>query len=278
VSLGAILPWYGAKRALAAEIVQELGVHNRYWEPFCGSMAVLFAKPPSQFECVNDLHGDLINLARVIQDERLGPQLYRRLRRTWVSEELHAECCAALANGESDPLHRAFCFFVQSWMGLNGMVGKRRADTSFSITYDARAHSPGKRWCTAVDSIPAWRRRMRSVIISQRDAFELLTRIQDASGVAIYCDPPYLVKHVSYAHDFTREDHERLAAILQRFRKARVVVSYYAHPELYRLYPGWTMRRFNIAQNLSHSNRKRDCTRAQEVLLLNGPSRVPVLF
>lgn len=41
----AIAPWFGSKRTLAPRIVAELGSHRAYWEPFCGSMAVLLAKP-----------------------------------------------------------------------------------------------------------------------------------------------------------------------------------------------------------------------------------------
>ncbi len=58
------VPWAGAKRKLAPWIVAELGRHRSYWEPFCGSMAVLMAKPVASHENVNDLHGDLINLLR----------------------------------------------------------------------------------------------------------------------------------------------------------------------------------------------------------------------
>jgi DNA adenine methylase len=82
----AIAPWFGGKRNMAQEIVAAIGPHVTYWEPFCGSMAVLFAKPACRMETVNDLHGDLINLARVIQNEKLGPAFYRRLRRVWMHE------------------------------------------------------------------------------------------------------------------------------------------------------------------------------------------------
>jgi len=44
-SITALAPWFGSKRNLAPEIVRELRRHSCYWEPFCGSMAVLLAKP-----------------------------------------------------------------------------------------------------------------------------------------------------------------------------------------------------------------------------------------
>ena len=77
----AIAPWFGGKRAMAPAIVAELGKHTQYFEPFCGSMAVLFAKPPSQKETVCDLHGDLINLANVLQSDQ-SRELYD-MRGSW---------------------------------------------------------------------------------------------------------------------------------------------------------------------------------------------------
>ncbi len=50
--------------------------------------------------------------------------------------------------------------------------------------------------------------------------------------MAIYCDPPYLVKGAKYVHDFTDSQHEDLAKLLRRFKHTRVVVSYYEHPAL----------------------------------------------
>lgn len=69
----AILPWYGSKRTLASRIVSALGPHRAYWEPFCGSAAVLIAKPVATMETVNDLHGDLIHMIRIMQHSQLRP-------------------------------------------------------------------------------------------------------------------------------------------------------------------------------------------------------------
>jgi site-specific DNA-adenine methylase len=101
----------------------------------------------------------------------------------------------------------------------------------------------------------------------------LLEKIEDQAGVAIYCDPPYLVKKAEYVHDFRAEQHVRLAELLRRFRLARIVVSYYASPQLEQLYPGWTQLRYNMVKGLSVQGRRGAVAeKAQEVLLVNGPS------
>ncbi len=63
----AIAPWFGGKRTLAGLILEQLGDHKQYFEPFCGSMAVLMAKEPSQKETVCDLHGELYDGWRVVE-------------------------------------------------------------------------------------------------------------------------------------------------------------------------------------------------------------------
>lgn len=87
----ALAPWFGSKRTLAPVIVAEIGDHHTWFEPFCGGLAVTLAKPKARMECANDLHGDLTNLARCVQDRQLGPALYRRCRRMWMCEELYHE-------------------------------------------------------------------------------------------------------------------------------------------------------------------------------------------
>jgi DNA adenine methylase len=61
-TITALAPWFGSKRTMASDIVEALGPHSVYWEPFCGSMAVLLCKNACSVEVVNDLHDDVINL------------------------------------------------------------------------------------------------------------------------------------------------------------------------------------------------------------------------
>ncbi len=278
----AIAPWFGAKRRLAPEIVRELGKHRVYWEPFCGSMAVLLAKPPcGGNETVNDLHGDLINLARVIQHDRLGPQLYRRLRRTLINETFYHEATARHRDrgylGDVAPdVEAAYDYFIHVWLGRNGVAGQRhsKAGGTFCVRFTGNGGPPAVRWSSVVRSIPAWKRRMREVFILCRDAFELLERIDDAPGTAIYVDPPYIKEGESYVHKLKRKDHALLAHFLRRFTKARVVISYYDDPILEKLYPDWTKREMDVTKSLVNQSKrgKVGAVKAPEVLLMNGPS------
>jgi DNA adenine methylase len=271
----AIAPWFGGKRTMAPDIVKQLGQHSAYWEPFCGSMAVLLAKPESSHETVNDLHGDLINLARVIADDEMYMRLYDRASRVLCDEERRDESIALLRTA-TDPLDRAFHYFVIQWMGRNGFSGTVGCEkSSFAVRWTPNGGHGGQRFASAVDSIPAWHQRLRRLTILQRDAFEVIEKIDDHPKVVIYCDPPYLVKNATYEHDFEVPDHARLAKLLNRFENTRVVVSYYKHAALDVLYPApkWThLDRTRLKGLHNAGKRGSEAKEAPEVLIINGPA------
>lgn len=291
----AIAPWFGGKRTMAPEIVKELGKHTQYFEPFCGSMAVLFAKEPSQKETVNDLHGDLINLARILQDEDHSEWLYERLERTLFSEGLLEEAKAYFASQPSEPASisrdRAYWYFLASWMGRNGTAGTERIDYQIAVRWTKGGGSPTVRWQNAIDSLPAWHLRLRNVVILKRDAFKIIDRFEDCEATAIYADPPYSDETRSkgaikngrggkYKHEFNHDsglfgadDHARLAEILKAYKRARIVVSYYDSPRIRELYDGWTFVEHTRQKHLHAQNgRGARPKEAPEVLIINGKS------
>jgi len=84
-AIKAVAPWFGGKRTLGETIAAEFGPHRAYWGLCCGSLAVEFAKEPSTMETCIDMHGDLTNLAFVLQAEDSAIELYARLSRTLLS-------------------------------------------------------------------------------------------------------------------------------------------------------------------------------------------------
>ena len=150
--IAVLSPWFGSKRNLAPAIAEELGPHVCYWEPFCGSMAVLLFKLAVSQETVNDMHGELINLARVIQDPCLGPLLYRRCRRVFACREFMEEAAArfrARGNrpaGDTPDLDRAYDYFLASWLGRNGVAGTQSFNQGFSRRFTRNGGHSATRW------------------------------------------------------------------------------------------------------------------------------------
>lgn len=239
LELHRLAPWFGSKVRLAPRITQELGEHRFYWELFCGSMSVLLSKPQVPYETVNDLHGDLINLARTLRDEPRALRLYRMLRRTLTCEQFHRESLGVLRSRRKlTPLQRAYFFTIASWMGYRGKGGAPLTATAFGLQ---RRAFPA--FVQLVRQLPSIGRRLRNVRILNRDAIGLAGEIPDEAGVAVYCDPPYLMGRPIYVHEFESGDHARLAEALSRFKRTRVVVSYMPHPLIRKLYKGWAIKR-----------------------------------
>lgn len=74
----AVIKYPGSKWSIADWIIKFFPEHHSYLEPFFGSGAVLFNKPRSHIETVNDLDGNVVNLFEWIKrdPERLAHEIY----------------------------------------------------------------------------------------------------------------------------------------------------------------------------------------------------------
>lgn len=299
----AILPYFGGKRSMAKLIARECcqadgSPPKAFWDLCCGSLAVSMAMPRCSHHSAVDRHGDLINLARIIQDPIQGPAFYRRLRRTLFHEKMFREAKDALRADDFEPkecliqnsadfphvsldaLERAIAYFIISWQGRNGVAGTERVNYQPCVRWTSGAG--GVRFANTVDSIPAWRRRLRNIFILDRDIFEVIPKIEDQEGTSLYIDPPYLrfgarSGSSKYEHEFSTIDHVRLATMLGRFKLARVVVSYYEHPSLREWYAGWNFVDCATHKNLHVQNRRGvGRCEAPEILIINGESYAEV--
>lgn len=286
----AVAPWFGGKRSLASRIVAELGPHESYFEPFCGGLSIVLAKPAAKQETVNDLHRDLINLARVLRVPSAADTLYELLASTLFHEGLLLDASESLrylplpendddARFAAPSVERAYWYMIASWMARNGAAGTDRQDFQSAVRWTRGGGSPTVRFRNVVKSVPAWHERLRNVVMLSRNAFDIIPRFEDAPGVSIYCDPPYAAETRSnlsddghatrgggggrYLHEFSHatgglfgvtDDHSRLACMLREFKRTRIVVSSYDCPRYRALYDGWTFVECPRQKNLARAN------------------------
>lgn len=252
------LPWYGGKGTLAADILRVLPPHETYIEPFFGGGAVLFAKPPAKNELVNDIHGDVVDFFRVLRDTTSAKRLQEQLRLTPYSREEHRRCKECLET--NDAVERARRFFTrvrQSFACEDGGAWARNFDAKRTRVSE---------WCETVDRLHEIADRLRRVQIESRDFRELLPEC-DLDGTVIYADPPYLAEtrgRSAYQHEMSEADHAELLGILNRLRRARVVLSGYDSP-LYRArLRSWT--RFEFQRTVSTARPRQQKVRRTEVV------------
>jgi DNA adenine methylase len=206
-----------------------------------GSAAVLFAKPPSPTEVINDRDGDLVLLFRMLRDH--GPELARALRLTpYARAEL---AVADLTDPGLVELERARRVFVR----LNMTVGMTLRRSGFAAAYNTNGHDRAHKFAALVDHLDAAAERLRRVIIENRPALEVIAKYGAANAV-IYCDPPYLAttrsapskrRGADYACEYATEaEHRELARALHATPTA-VLISGYPSPLYAELYDqaGW---------------------------------------
>lgn len=298
MKITSIVAYFGGKRRMAHDIVRQLGEHDQYFEPFCGSLAVPFAKDPCAQETVNDLHWDVTNLARVLQRRDSAVALYDRLQNTMVCQGLLDDAQAYLEStelAEENMLERAYHYFLASWMARNGVSGTERMEYQIAVRWTKGGGSPVTRFGNAVESIPDWHRRLLNIVVLCRDAFDIMDRFDDVADTALYVDPPYPPEIRAnmgqaagggggrYLHEFKhsaedlfgeRDDHVRLRDALGQYKKARIVLSCYDCERYRRLYDGWMFIDMATKKNLAAQNKRGggEETPAPEVLIVNGPA------
>lgn len=231
--------YFGGKTRIAEKIADLLPEHEHYVEPFAGSLAVLFAKPPSAMETVNDLDGDLVNFWRVLRDRPDDLQRACTLTPHARAELLEAYVPAA------DELERARRLWV---LLTQGRSGQHHHLTGWRYYQDPRGSQSSmpdylEAYCGRLAPAAA---RLRGVSLENLPAIEMIRRYGQHPACLIYADPPYLDsvrssggRGDSYRHEMrTEDDHRELAAALLEARAA-VVLSGYDSPLYTKLYDGW---------------------------------------
>ena len=64
-----VLKYPGSKWNIAGKLAGLIPEHHSYVEPYFGSGALFFTKPPSAIETINDLDSDVTNLFRCIRED-----------------------------------------------------------------------------------------------------------------------------------------------------------------------------------------------------------------
>lgn len=213
--------WVGGKSRLRKQIINILPSHTCYVEPFAGAAWILFAKPPSPVEVLNDKDQDLINFFRVVkeQPEKLIASFEWELVSRAEFERL----------AQSDPsqltdVQRAHRFYYLIMAGWGGELHYPRFQTS--ITDGGHGNRLFGALQTLRERLMPVYDRLRTVIIENLDWQECINRY-DRAGAVMYIDPPYPDNGCNYVHNMReKEDHEILAARLKKARCQWILSSY----------------------------------------------------
>lgn len=221
-----LLNYPGAKWGMAKEIVGLMPKHRSYLEPFFGSGAVLFSKPPSAIETVNDIDGDIVNFFKALREQ--PDELADAIALTPYARDVFDD--AHRNRGDSD-FDRAYRFAIRSRMG-HGF--KTYTKTGWKIDVQARENSYAVNcWNRMPKDLRDAAIRLKEVQIENRPALDLIRKF-NYENVLIYADPPYMMNTrycKQYNYEMTEQDHVQLLDALKQ-HKGSVILSGYPS-ELY---------------------------------------------
>lgn len=266
--------YYGSKGRLAPWIVSLLPEHRLYFEPFCGSAAVLFAKAPSQHEVLNDVSTALTTFFRALRDQ---PEDLRRVLA--LTPYARDEYLAADLNEPGlDDLELARRFFVRTTQSFNGGGTGPAHRVSWANGMRSSGGSRARGVCQIVDGLDLVAARLRGVIVENR-SYEHLLELYDGESSVFYVDPPYLGstrtsldpekrRGRDYLHDLTTDDQHRDLAERLHACKAAVLLSGYHSPLYDELYGDWCTTEV-VVQRPSANRRGHSAAPATEVIWSN---------
>lgn len=239
-----ILRWPGAKWRMAEFICSMFPKHDVYCEPFFGSGAVFFTKPPSGTETINDIDENIVNLFRVVRES--ADELARVIEMTPYARDEYKNSYDRAADSE---VERARRFLVRTWQAFGGKTSTMHSGWAHDRTNTV--FRP-KYWAVKLpERILQTVERLRMIQIENMDALKLIP-LYSRSGTLLYIDPPYLAntriqKH--YKCEFDQpEQHEKLLKLCLEHR-GYCIISSYANDLYDEMLTGWEKRSMKVATN-----------------------------
>lgn len=182
----AVLKYPGSKWSISDWIISFFPKHHSYLEPFFGSGAVLFNKPRSNIETVNDLDGNVVNLFEWIKKdpERLAHEIYW----TPYARQVYDD---AFSTVPQDGLGKAVNFYIRLNMGHGFRTSGEKVGWKNDVQGRERAYA-SQDWLHLPEKIMQASERLRGVQIENKPAVDVIQRF-NFHNVLIYADPPYVL-------------------------------------------------------------------------------------
>jgi len=256
------LCWVGGKFFMVKNHLPLFPEHKNYVEPFCGSAQMLFAKPPSKQEVLNDIDNDIVNFFRVLRDDDKRAELIKLLTYTPHSRTEFNDIADKYMSDrftELSDVQRAYVFY---YLNINGFSSMMTHHSYGRSNVKCRAST----YFNHIDEFNNIAERMRTVIIECLD-FRDIFKKYDHEISFFYVDPPYIgARENAYRHSFTIDDHKDLLKIIKNVR-GKVMICGYDNQLYNDELDGWIKIGFNKAMCMDNNNNKR--RHVQEFVWLN---------
>ncbi len=248
------LAWLGGKSRLADRIIERMPDHQTYCEVFAGAAWVLFKKPESKVEIINDINADLTNLYRCVK-HHLG-ELVAQFRWMLVSRDEFDRFLKTPADTLTD-IQRAARFFYLA----KSSFGARIVRPTYGISATG---APRLNLLRIEEDLSEAHLRLARVFIENKPYDQVIQRF-DKPGTLFYVDPPYWDCESDYGEGlFSREDFGRLAGLLDGL-KWRFILSLNDTPGVRETFANFHIEAVKTRYSISGAKKQE----AAEVLISN---------
>lgn len=249
-----LIPWIGGKGALADRIIPLFPPHHCYVEVFAGAGSILFRKPESRVEILNDLNLELVTLYRVIKYHL--DEFIRYLRWLLTARE-EFERFKAIDPATLTDVQRAVRFYYLHRNAFAPGLARPafRCDTT---------HKPRFNLVRIEEDLSQLHLRLAGVFVENLPYASAIDRF-DKPTTFFYLDPPYHGCEKYYGKGiFERADFARLAEQLAGI-KGRFVMSINDAAEIRALFKRFMIRRVATAYKVGKARHKQ----VHELLIMN---------
>ena len=248
------LAWLGGKSRLVAQILPLVPAHTCYCEVFAGAAWMLFRKPESKVEVINDINRDLVTLYRVVKHHL--DEFVRQLRWLLTAREEFRRFLATPADVLTD-VQRAARFY---YLMRTGFGAKVEGTFGYATTAPSRFNL-----LRLEQDLSDAHLRLSRVYVEILPYADLIARY-DRPTTFFYLDPPYYGCEGDYGPGiFGREDFARLSEQLAQL-KGKFILSLNDRPEVRAIFGRWTIKPVSTRYGIAASVRSRD---VREVLIGN---------
>lgn len=265
--------WLGGKTKLAPTIVACIPKHVCYIEVFSGSASVFFYKNPniSRIEIINDIHGELVNLMKVISgtyfDDSIRQEFISYVRNMPASRDAYEDW----KSWDSEQIsklniaQRAFRFYYCVKKGFSSVPGGGyEASPKTNSRYNMK---------TDFDHFTQ-RFRSRNAQIENLDFSTLIEKYnRPESECFFFLDPPYFVANNTnyYEFVFKDDDHLRLKSDCDQIHsnKNKFLITYDNVPDVIDLYKEYFLYTTDIVTYSASDERGERELKKTEIFISN---------
>jgi DNA adenine methylase len=253
-----VAPYFGGKKNLAKRLVARINAtpHDAYAEVFVGMGGVFFRRnqrPKAEF--INDWSEDVATFFRVLQHHYVA---FMDLLRWQVTSRAGFERLIQTDPSTLTDMQRAARFLYLQRLAFGGKVTGR----NFGVSNERPARFDVTKLGPELEAV---HERLSGVVIERLPWADFIRRY-DRAGTLFYLDPPYYGCEGDYGRDlFDRSQFEQMAEVLMGI-KGRFILSLNDHPEVRRIFHGFTIEAVEVTYSVSQRNNGQ---KAGEVIISN---------